>query len=237
MVKPIARGLGLSNLLCNELLDIATSENAYNLYAEPVLYHPISQKLLNNVEFVPCGLYANLLDMNCIEGFEDDEGKCSVAFCFHKVGQKTSHALYLPEECAEFVRDIYDAAEMPFEQGMETDFAHEVSSIMQSIDTVHRSLAIKIGAIGPDVYDRLDAWQLQNDKADLDVAILYLNNRDPQAPECYRFFRERGFVFTGYLPGSANGDYLLLQHLNGRPFNREGAVLLPNYADMIERLY
>lgn len=143
----------------------------------------------------------------------------------------------MPDECAGFVKDVYDTAGLPFEQSVEEGFAHEASSIMQSIDTLARSLSVKIDAIGPELYDRLDAWQLNNDLADLDVATLYLNARDPKAPECYRYFRERGFVFTGCLPGSTSGDYLLLQHLNGRPFDREGAVLLPNYADMIERLY
>lgn len=237
VVKPMARGLGLSSLLSSELFSVAIEEDAGNLYGMPVLHHAVSQKLLSNAEFVPCGLYANIMDMSGFEGHEDDGGKCSVAFCFYRVGRAASHMLYLPEECAAFVEGVFGAAGMPFERGTEKGIAHEASSIAHCVDTIYRSLSVKIDAIGPDLYERLEAWQLNNSQADLDVAIVYLNARDPEAPECYRYFREMGFVFTGCLPGGLQGDYLLLQHLNGHPFNRDGSVLLPDYADMLDRLY
>lgn len=236
VVKPMARGLHLSNRLTDELTAIAVQEKAGNLYALPVLHHPVSQKLMTAAGLVPCGLYANFFDMSAIQGHEDDEGRASGGICVRWVEQAKNHVLYLPDECAGFVQGVFDAAGAPFERGSGGDAERQASSISHCVDAVCRNLEVKIDAIGPDLYDRLETWQLQNEVADLEVAMVYLNAREPGAPECYRYFRERGFVFTGCLPGGARGDYLLLQHLNGRAFNRAATVLLPNYEEMLDRL-
>lgn len=237
VVKPMARGLGLSNLLSDEGVNIAIQEDAGNLYGMPVLYHPISQKLLDNAGFIPCGVYASIMDMSAIKGHEDDNRRADVAVCIRWIGQPTARVLYLPKECAEFVQGVFDAADVPFERGVGKGAAHEAASVSHCIDAVNRTLSVKIDAIGPDLYERLESWQLKNDLADLKTATVYLNAREPEAPECYRYFREKGFSFTGCLPGGAQGDYLLLQRLEGHAFERDSVVLLPNYENMVNRLY
>lgn len=236
VVKPMARGLRLSNRLSDELVSIAMRENAGNLYAMPVLHHPISQKLFNNTEFVPCGLCANVADLNKIKAYEDSESRMSLALCIRMVGQVEARTLHLPEECAEFVQRVYDEAGIPFVRAAGGGVAHAATIMSRSIDTSEGSLEIRVDAIGPDLRDRLEAWEQQGEMDGHKISTVYLNAWDPQTPELYQHFRERGYVFTGCLPGSSRGDYLLLQNLFGDTFDKSGCVLLPNYDALVARL-
>ena len=237
VVKPMARRLGLSNLLCDELVDIAVREDAGNLYGMPVLYHPITQKLFNKAKLLPCGLYANFSDISVVKGYEDNKGRLSVAMCFRRVGQANCRTLYLPEECAGFVQEMYDELGLPMRRAAGGDAVHDVSAVSRCISTSDHKLEIKIDAIGPDLRDRLESWWQQGDLDGYKVVMVYLNVCDPQAPTFYEYFREHGFVFTGCLPGSSQGDYLLLQNLFGNTFDRDNVALLPNYEELVERLY
>lgn len=237
VVKPLARGLGISGKLCEYLIDLAVHEKTGNLYGLPVLHHPISQKLLNRAGFVPCGLCASLMDMRDIQGYEDSEGRASAAVCALNVVGTVEPALYLPEECHDFVRDILGQLQMTWHEGTgPSDNARE-TRLSYNADSVHHYIEVKIDSIGSDLYERLQSLYEQL-KGDIpNTATIYLNARDPQCPACYAFLRAEGFAFGGCLPGARGGDYLILQLLSERTFGKEGVAAEPNYERMLERLY
>ncbi|MDO4797046.1 MAG: GNAT family N-acetyltransferase [Coriobacteriales bacterium] len=241
VVKPLARGLGLSNRIVDYLVHIALDEGCGNLYALPVLHHPISQKLMNNAGLVPCGLLANLMDMSLIQGHEDDIGRASTAVCVRNVVQNTERVLYLPAECAGFVRGVLDEAHMSYEDGSvgcgDADPVQRTTRLSYTIDAVHSYVEAKVDAIGPDLYDQLASVYSRERGDQYQALVVYLNARDPHCPECYAYLREHEFLFTGCLPGARNGDYLLLEHFGGCGFNKDDVVAEPNYARMLEELY
>ena len=58
---------------------------------------------------------------------------------------------------------------------------------------------------------------------------------DPLCQECYEYCRERGFIFTGCVPGG-DMDLLIVQYLK-YTIDRDYIQAEPNYAEIIDRLY
>lgn len=241
VIKPLARGLGLSKVIVSFLVDMALREKTGNLYALPVLHHPISQKLMNTAGLVPCGLLANIMDMSHIQGHEDDQGRVSCAICVRNVVETNERVLYLPEECASFVRAVLDEADMTYVDGRvraaEDDEAPRETVFSYTIDAVHSFVETRVDVIGPDAYEQFERDYRQRQGDQFKALVIYLNACDPQCPALYASLRESGFLFVGCMPGGTNGDYLLLERLTDCTFNRAGIVAEPNYARMLDELY
>ena len=90
--------------------------------------------------------------------------------------------------------------------------------------------------VGNDFGRTIQEREVPKDLDMAEVCMIYLNMSDPGCPSAYRYFRERGCIFTGCLPGSTLGDYLLLQHLKDAPILQERMELEPNYREVLDRL-
>ncbi len=236
VVKPIARGLGLAGKLCDTTVEIAEQEQRGNLYAMPVLHHPISQRILNKAGLVPCGLNANIMDMKRIRGHENETGKASVALCVRAVNDRRERTLYLPTECTNFVCDVLNDAGLSFVLGEPSASCERQSVVSYNLDATSRVIEVKVDVSGSDLGARMEEWTSLEGNDTYEVVTAYVNADDPQCVWGYRFFRAHGFVFTGCLPGGTKGDYLLLQQYRGIAFDRSGTVLESNYAAMLDQL-
>lgn len=110
------------------------------------------------------------------------------------------------------------------------------TALSYRIDGVNKILEVRVDNAGLDFAGSIEGYDVPKAFQMTDVIMIYLNMNDPGCPGAYRYFREHGFIFTGCLPGSLAGDYLMLQHLQGKPILREKMVLEPNYRETLDRL-
>lgn len=176
------------------------------------------------------------MDIKRILGHEGESGKASVALCVQGVNDSSERTLYLPEECESFVCNVFDDASLRFTLGEPSTTCERESVVSYNLDSSSGVIEVKVDVFGSDLGARMEEWTSQEGDDTYEVVTVYLNADDPQCIWGYRFFRERGFVFTGCLPGGAQGDYLLLQQYRGIEFDRSATVLEPNYAAMLDRL-
>ena len=236
VVKDFARGLKVSGLLVDATLEAGASKSFEGVYSMPVVHHPISQKLLNKHGFTPCGFYFHVAPSS-INGPENDDGnRVDAALCINILNKDKMHLLYLPEECRDFVRGIFDAEGAMYEALPEGESPRPETVMSCRIDTVNRLMEIRVDNVGRDIVADIAARKMPENFDMVEVIMVYLNMNDPHCPAAYSYFRDRGFIFAGCLPGSSAGDYLLLQHLKGAPIIRENKVLEPNYQHMLEQL-
>ena len=236
VVKDFARGLKASGLLAAFALEAGRSKQFEALYGMPVIHHPVSQKLLNRHGFTACGFYFHLAPSS-IKGPEDDDGnRLDAAICVDILNKEKLHALYPPAECADFVRGIFEAEGAAYELLPEGESPRPETVLSYRLDAVNKSLELRVDNVGRDFAGSLAALEVPEDVDLTEVVMIYLNMNDPGCPAACRYYRERGCIFTGCLPGSSAGDYLLLQHLKSAPIVQEKMVLEPNYREMLDRL-
>ncbi|MDO4538972.1 MAG: GNAT family N-acetyltransferase, partial [Coriobacteriales bacterium] len=239
VVVPNARGNNIARLLMQASLDLCEQEKLNALYGMPVMFHPISQKLLDSHDFTPCGMCFHLCPASASKQFGDGTNRFDVAFTVRIRERQATHTLYLPDETSSFVCDIFDREQVPYTvvDASRVEPAADKSIMSYAVDGVSKKLEIKVDQMGRDLPERLKSLPFEKDIDSMEMLMVYLNMNDPGCGVCYAALRELGFIFTGCLPGSKDGDYLLLQHLMGKEIVRENMVTTPAYASMLERLY
>lgn len=237
VVKPSVRGKNISNRLVESVINLGQERHLNGLYSMPAMFHPISQKLSTENGFYPCGMYFHLLGDNVAGEYKGRSSRLSAAFSVHVYDMTTAHLLYLPEECSEFVIDVFEKQKINHTTRTAVPELSGKTSLSYTLDTLSRRLEIKIDAAGADLEESLQNLLFREKSEMIEVVMVYLNMNDPGCPPCYRFLRNLGLIFTGCLPGSKSNDYLLLQHLKGRPIAKEKIVAEPDYQRMLDSLY
>ncbi len=236
VIREFARGLGASELLVASAVETGESRDFEGVFSMPVIHHPISQKLLNRQEFTASGFYFHVAPSN-VNGPEDDDGnRVDAAICVKILNKKKPHRLYLPEECRDIVCGIFDKEAVKYEVLPGGESCRAEARMSYRFDAVNKLLELKVDEAGRDLSRTIAEREVPKDIEMSEVCMIYLNMNDPGCPEAYRYFRERGCIFTGCLPGSSSGDYLMLQHLKGAPIIQEKMVLEPDYRELLDRL-
>lgn len=237
VVKPAVRGQKVSDSLVESVIHLGEERKLSGLYSMPAMFHPISQRLSTENGFYPCGMYFHLLGNNVAGEFKGRSSRLSAAFSVHVYDMTTAHVLYLPEECAEFAEDVFETEKMNYSLKSSDADLPEKTVLSYNIDTLSRRLEIKIDSAGKDLEESMENLLFSEESEMVEVIMVYLNMNDPSCPVCYRFLRGLGFIFTGCLPGSKANDYILMQHLKGRPIVRKKLVAEPDYEKMLHRIY
>lgn len=201
------------------------------------MFHPVSQRLSTQNGFYPCGMYFHLLGASVAGEYGDGKSRLSAAFSVHVYNTAEVHFLYLPGECAEFVKDVFDEEKMNYVLKEGSLNSSEKTSLSYNYETLSRRLEVKIDQVGSDMEAVLKDLLTREESEMVEVIMVYLNANDPGCPACYSFLRESGLIFTGCLPGSTSEDYILLQHLRGRTIARSKLVAEPDYQKMLDSLY
>lgn len=237
VVKPFAQGLGLADKLHVAVDELGTQDHVEGFYVVAVTMHPRSQKIAMKHGFTPCGMIFHFAGPEKAGPMADGDRRLDAAVAVHILNRTKQHILYLPEECAPFVRRIFTREGLPYEEIPEKDGLQEERQprVSYQRDAANRSLDIRIDSIGSGAGQSLEWFRAQED-GDVDVVTVFLNMSDPSCPTCYRYLREQGYRFSGCLPGSREGDYLILQDLKGFPIEEEKLILVPEFRELADLL-
>ena len=238
VIPSYARGHGVAGKLTNMALHDGELRGLNGLFARPALHHAASQKLLNRGGFTPCGMYFNFVSVQSVQDrtFPEGVSRIHAAYSIHMLNKEKQHRLFLPDECRDFITEIFDREQVPYsvEPGGVSGSAESKFSF--DFDTANKRADIIITSIGPDFLEQVEKESDKFDLNSLEVIMVYLPMNDPACPDVYKLFRDFGYIFSGCLPGSDNGDFILLQNLGEIPVSRECIVSEPGYKEMIDRL-
>ena len=113
----------------------------------------------------------------------------------------------------------------------------EPSSVSWDVLPSGKTLDVMINSIGPDLEKRLEEIAEQESMYSVRTTLYYLNMNDPGCIGCYEEFRRRGFIFSGCLPGSTAGDFIIMEDLKGYEPDRAHIDPAPGYKEMLDKLY
>jgi len=215
--KPKYRGQGCLNRLAADCMKDADSRGLYGVYARGVTTHPYSQKSLLNFDLLDCAIYVSSGAIREYKGMEGTKQRESVVIHFKCLNSAKELNIYPPEHHKEIIGEIYYNIKLQpqfiaFNEKMEVSVNESVINIQtDQLNMVGKIRVKKYGNdILPEIQKSLKALCVDR----MDTIYLYLKLSDPFTAKFTEEFENLGFFFGGVIPGSDNGDMLMLQYLN-----------------------
>ena len=93
VVNPIARGLGLGDMLDDYRVEIGRTRGVRGLFATPVMPNPASQKLLSRHGYIPTGMYFHAGGPESLGASGDGFHPMDCGFSVYIYDKETEHVL------------------------------------------------------------------------------------------------------------------------------------------------
>jgi len=242
VVNPIARGLGLGDMLDEYRVEIGRTRGVRGLFATPVMPNPASQKLLTRHGYIPTGMYFHAGGPESLGASGDGFHPMDCGFSVFIYDKETEHVLYANDEIKDFVKDIfgevglnYRFAEASDDVGAADAFAKGGTDLDLNHEVVSKLLEVRIRNISPDYKEKIDALPYFDEGSETEALMMLMCMNEPLCPECYAYLRSRGFIFSGLVPGGEQ-DLIVMEHLR-HPIYRDFLHIEPDYERVLDLLY
>lgn len=212
VVKKKYRKYAIMKHLTDKVLEFAKNANHIRaLMAEPVAYHPITQKICESYELSPCGFNFHYVGSELKNSFADFDDRYTVGFAFKLFRREPIHQIYVPKQAYTLVENIYNSLNLGYEIIKPKEIQLDKSWI-----TTKSIPSMKIGRIflnqaGKDLDEQLKLSILTLKKEKCEVIFLYLNMSDDGIQTAYNSSVEHGFFCNGCFPMSETGDFLCME--------------------------
>ncbi len=224
------RGFGLAMPFFEYGMDILLSRNYSAAYCLPVLFHDVTQRLLQRLGLAATGFVLNVFDTGHItHSYQNGRNtKHSQGIQIRAVGKRDAGTLYLPEEHQEFCRMIYDRLGVRYQIRKEGGGIRDrlpgdtkapdgsrfpkSSRIALRQDSNQCSLEIRIHRIGADLLELIKAVHSRYPLRGKQTANVFLNIHDENAVWAYERLVGMGYFFTGLKPLCSEREYMVLHN-------------------------
>ena len=115
VANPLARGNGIGDMLDDYRIEIGRGRGIKGLFSTPVMPNPVSQKLLSRHGFIPTGMYFHAGGPASLGDSGDGIHPMDCGFSVYIYDKDTVHRIFAPEECKEFIGDVYDEVGLKYE--------------------------------------------------------------------------------------------------------------------------
>ena len=201
--------------------------------AEPVAFHPYTQKLFNAMGLVPTGFLFHELNPETAGVYRDGSRRLDLALAQIVFDKGPERQVILPQEYREFLLGRFQALGMrvrPFD----LDAPAKPGYFNKSMNPGMRLCTIM--ASGSDWIAKQKLPQMLRELGQADNVDLYLDMNNPGSLEAYRLFAGLGFFVTGLAAGAREGDYLVMQHLMGAKLDANKVVCERGYREVLAEL-
>ena len=235
VANPIARGMGIGDMLDDFRIEAGRKRGLRGLFSTPIMPNPASQKLLSRHGFIPTGMYFHAGGPDSLGDSGDGIHPMDCGFGVYIYDKDTLHTLYAPDECREFIKDIYGVTGINYVIGGDDKASHEDTVMYFNHEVLQNLLEVKIKSIGPDYRECISELPISEKDTHIEALMLLLNLNDPLCPACYDYLRSKGFIFTGCVPGGED-DMLVMEHLK-YTVDRDFIVIQPDYERILDLVY
>ncbi len=234
VTKKKFRGQGFARQLGEFLETEARKLGLNGVQVKEVTAHPYTQKFCIKLGYKDCGLLlAHSPKTLSFKGIADTLKQRNSDVLGFKYLEKPKHRkLYAPSHHQEMIELLYknigDDVEL-------IQSENPMPSKEQSVTEVNvhsiRSLAEMIVLdYGPDIIQTMRNEMRKIFMEEIQVIELYLSLKDPFTPVVVPQLEKLGFIFTGVLPETSQGDSLIMQYFNGVHIDYNQIVLVTDVA-------
>lgn len=218
IVSPRFRGKGLGAGIVQHLMGCCEGEGYASIAGGAFTIHPYSQRLLQRQGMETCAvLLGSMPEGLSFQGIaENTAGRESMAYLAKPVSCTTYGQQYLPEQHRAILEEIGNGLGIRFEPGEVSQPQYEPTVIGNLLNTETGAGYIWVRNAGTSCRRILDGIISTLRFQGAQVIRMHIDLSDPGCPEAVRNAEEKGFVFSGMIPGK-NGGILLMQDIRGVP--------------------
>lgn len=214
VIRKEFRGLRLLSRFIDHSMEVAKERGCRAVMAQPVAYHTLSQKATLRAGFVPTALILGYIKADMVKAYCEIAPRLDVFACVKIVDEDAISKIYPPKSIEELITKEYDALGWKYEMCQDHTLAENtvikiannknfgIKNIVLSESSDSLSGILK-NAIEDAVYEKCELIEL----------LILLNNSSCQ--HGFETAMKEGFVFAGIIPGSENGDYIMMEMLMG----------------------
>lgn len=206
------------------------------LFAQPVAYHTITQKMCNKLGLTACSIALHYTNDEFATTFYSGNNRSTVA-CAMLPFTNEQRDIYLPEEVKPMISEIIQNMNINRQILKGTSPNHSVKSICTlSMNQRMRLGKCFIEKTGEDVMKELKRIMLTLKQEKCVIAEMYINLSDPAAHHAYQTAKKFNFFCTGILPQSHNGDYLVMECLMNEVVDYEAIKTIEPFTGLLEHI-
>ena len=237
VVKQKYRKNALMKTLLPAQLEHAKSLPINGIFVDCVTHHPATQKVVNRYGFVPMAFVFRLVPESMITTFNLPEGfRNSLAMGFLNYHSPEAVSLYMPEVHKEFILNVYKniGTAVDVLPGVAPRIQDSLSVIKTEFSTSLKCGKIFIEELGEDIEQSLNSTLLRLRMQNAELSILYVDMEKPYCTQAFEAAYKAGFIFSGIIPHTGNGNYIVMNHMLGKIINYEFIVTVDPYTEMLE---
>lgn len=231
--KQFCRGHNVAGRLVEQACQNAESEGVNGLFAIPVAFHPYSEKVFQRLAFVPTGIFLHYVPSSCTVEYDGEERRLDAFVCAKIFKQKPGLQLCVPDEHREFIDRLYHKLGMTHDFVEASDLFDETKYSM-GYNSQIGICEVTVDRVGRDFGEEFEMWFKDCYKNNVEMMKVYLNMQDTSAVKGYELLKEKGFFFTGILPGADSGEYLIMQNLMGQTMEWDKVVVIESYQELFD---
>jgi len=205
------------------------------LFAQPVAYHTITQKLCNYHNLTPCSIALHYTN-EFATSFYDGKSRSNICCAMLPFADELQN-IYLPEEVVPMISEVIQNMKI---NRQILDGNHPGSSIktVASLSINHRMCLGKclIEKVGVDLIKEIKTILLNVKREKCTITLLYINLSDSAAPYAYQLAKKFNFFCIGLMPQSTKGDYLIMECLMNDIVDYESIKTVEPFTNLLEHI-
>lgn len=178
-----------------------------------VMYHEITEKLIDRLGLTPCGIIPQkvLVSQSHNSYATGKNLKYSSIFAVTKVLQEDAGKIYLPVEHKGFAEKIYQSLGAKFEINSDKKILSGASEIFVEDYPTHEYSAISIDSAGADLAEKILSIEKAR-QAPHQTFNIFLNISDDKAVAAYEILHGLGYFFAGLKPLGGKREIMILHN-------------------------
>ncbi len=231
-------GYGLALPLALHTMRRAEREALTGQFARALGCHKISQKTLKGMGFTACGFLLNVFDKTRFRyHFQNGSyAKVPQSVAVKRQSGDDAGQLWLPEDLRPLGEETLKTLGYRWRLRPDGGTPETADRWEREEDTAHATLTLWARTCGKGFDARLAEETARVADRPGQTVNLYLNLSHPGSQAAYEAARAQGFFFTGFLPGGADGVYMILHHPLRVPVELDGIPFIPEYAPFLEQI-
>lgn len=211
IVQKKYRGFKIIRFLFDMAVDeIRKMEHIYAGYCRTVMYHNITQKLMEKINFEPCGFLMSefFTDDLCNDDFNLKQPH---GILIKNISRAKTDKIYICSEHNKFFQEIYKSLQVEIEIDNHIYDFTDKSQIYYENDESQKSCSIFVNVPGKDITDKINEIQSKYIHPMQTFNVL-LNINHKSANMAYEKLKSAGYFFSGVRAICAENEFMIMHN-------------------------
>lgn len=231
VVKKEFRGLGLFAKFMDYCDEVGKKLGFRALMGQPVTFHPMSQKAFLRSGYTATSLLMSYINPEIESEYNKDGERLGLSVSVKMLDENAYSKVYSPKSISSFVDKIYLRLGMKYDLCLDGEKDDSTEMSVETSTTLKMSKII-VRKAGDELEKELRQGIMDAIKQKCDMIELVICLNLPSCEYAYETAKKCDFLLSGIIPGSENGDYIIMQMLLGDKMDYSKLVLVGEFEEL-----